>query len=442
VDIVVGGEKEQVITMINPIQEILAARGGGASAGIYSVCSANEHVLEAVLETGKETGTVVLIEATANQCNQFGGYTGMTPEDFACFVYDIACKTGFDDKKLILGGDHLGPLTWSGEPEHEAMEKAEELIRQCVLAGFSKIHIDTSMRLKGDDDKLTDDLIAARAARLATVSEKAFAERIKSFPESPLPVYVIGSEVPVPGGTAEEEGLVVTSPEHFEATLEAFKSAFSSAGLQDAFNRVVGVVVQPGVEFSGEHIDVYDRTAARNLTGKLREYPGLIFEGHSSDYQTREKLREMVEDGIAILKVGPALTFYMREALFALVEIEKELELSAQSGFKDILENVMLSSPGNWNKYYHGNEQELRFKRKYSLLDRSRYYMSDDSVKKGIANLIRNINSSHVPESVISQYLPTAHFRLRAAGKEFSAENLIKARVRDCIEDYLYAIGG
>jgi len=433
--------------MENPILEIVSNRSssgtcGSYTGGIYSVCSANEFVLEAALEAGKETGTAVLIEATANQCNQFGGYTGMTPHDFAGFVHRIADKAGFNSKMLILGGDHLGPLTWSGEPPRDAMEKAEELIRQCVLAGFSKIHIDTSMRLSGDGEKLSDELISARAAQLAVVSEEAFLERVRYHPESPLPAYVIGSEVPVPGGTAEDEGLTVTSPEQFAATYEAFRAAFIDAGLRDAFGRVAGVVVQPGVEFSGEHVDVYDRAAARELTDRLRCYQGLVFEGHSTDYQTRIKLREMVEDGIAILKVGPALTFYMREALFALAEIEKELELDGQSGFKDILEAAMVGSPGNWSKYYQGTERELKFKRKYSLLDRSRYYLSDGSVRKGIEKLIRNINANHIPESLISQYLPTAHFRLRMAGKDFTAENLIKSRVKDCIEDYLYAVKG
>ena len=435
--------------MTNPILDIINARGkagtggthsgGTYSGGIYSVCSANEFVLEAVLESGRDTGTAVLIEATANQCNQFGGYTGMTPGDFAGFVDKIADKTGFDKKKLILGGDHLGPLTWSGEPADEAMLKAEELVRQCVLAGFSKIHLDTSMRLKDDGEKLSDGLIASRAARLAAVSEKAHPERVRTHPGAPPPVYIIGSEVPVPGGSADEEGLVVTAPEHFTATYEAFKAAFAEAGLSDAFERVVGVVVQPGVEFSGEHVDVYDREAARALTDRLRQYGGLVFEGHSTDYQTRYKLREMVEDGIAILKVGPALTFYMREALFALVCIEKELELADPSRFKEILENAMVSHPENWSKYYHGSEQEQAFRRKYSLLDRSRYYLSDGAVKEAIQKLVRNINGNDIPESVISQYLPTAHFRLRAQGKGFTAEGLIKARIKDCIDDYLYA---
>ena len=51
----------------------------------------------------------------------------------------------------------------------------------------------------------------------------------------------------------------------------------------------------------------------------------MVFEAHSTDYQTAGALRALVEDRWAILKVGPALTFALREALFALSAIEEEL---------------------------------------------------------------------------------------------------------------------
>jgi tagatose-1,6-bisphosphate aldolase non-catalytic subunit AgaZ/GatZ len=39
-----------------------------------------------------QPNTEVLIEATCNQVNQDGGYTGMTPADFRRFVEDIAAR--------------------------------------------------------------------------------------------------------------------------------------------------------------------------------------------------------------------------------------------------------------------------------------------------------------------------------------------------------------
>ena len=56
-------------------------RREGIRCGIPSYCSANELVLEIALRRAKELNKPVLIEATANQVNQFGGYTGMKPAD-------------------------------------------------------------------------------------------------------------------------------------------------------------------------------------------------------------------------------------------------------------------------------------------------------------------------------------------------------------------------
>jgi D-tagatose-1,6-bisphosphate aldolase subunit GatZ/KbaZ len=428
--------------MKNPMLDIIERRSNGENIGIYSACTANEYVLEAVMEAGKAYNTPVLIEATANQCNQFGGYTGMMPKDFMKFASDIAKKVGLSESSLILGGDHLGPLTWQNETEAEAMEKSEELIRQYVLAGFTKIHLDTSMRVADDDKntRLSDEIIAGRTVRLAKVAEAAYKERKAAYPDAAMPAYIIGSEVPIPGGAQEaEDSVQVTSPDQFSATYETFKKAFADAGLDDAFKRVIGVVVQPGVEFGDDDIIEYDRQKSRDLIHKLKEYSPVVFEGHSTDYQTKYHLKKMVGDGIAILKVGPALTFYFREAVFALSRIEKELAIADPACFIDVLENEMLASPGNWQKYYHGSDQERAYKRKYSFSDRSRYYFPAENVRNGLNKLIANINAARVPISILSQYLPTALMRLRESGTEITAENLIKARVKDCIDDYLFA---
>ena len=100
----------------NPMRDMVERRRHGEKVGFYSACSANELVLEAVLEQAAESGTEALIEATANQVNQFGGYTGMKPADFVEFVYGIAKKCDFPTERIILGGDHLGPLAWQNEP--------------------------------------------------------------------------------------------------------------------------------------------------------------------------------------------------------------------------------------------------------------------------------------------------------------------------------------
>ena len=145
------------------LKELVTASKAGRPAGICSVCSANEYVIEAAMEETLASGGVCLIEATANQVNQFGGYTGMTPADFVSFCRKIASRTGLDEERLIFGGDHLGPLVWSAEEEEAAMEKAEALVRAYAAAGVQKIHIDASMRLGSDDPQAPlDPAVVAR----------------------------------------------------------------------------------------------------------------------------------------------------------------------------------------------------------------------------------------------------------------------------------------
>lgn len=427
------------------MKDIVKKQKMGIPAGIYSACSANDLVLEAVMERAKEDNDVVLIEATANQVNQYGGYTGMLPADFRNFVYKLAEKVGFPKDRIILGGDHLGPLTWKNEPAQSAMEKAKELIRQFVLAGFTKIHIDTSMHL-GDDnasEKLDTKVIAERGAVLAEVAEQAFKELKAGDPGAIHPVYVVGSEVPIPGGSQdEEEGIQVTKVADFEETVQVFRDAFFKHNLQSAWDDVIAVVVQPGVEFGDESIHEYNREAAKDLCNALKKYPNLVFEGHSTDYQTKYAFREMVQDGIAILKVGPALTFALREALFSLANIENALITEntgrTPSRFIEVLEEAMVKNPDNWKKHYHGDEYRLKLARKYSLSDRCRYYLPQPEVQQAINRLFENLRSVKIPLTLISQYMPVQYTRVREGKLDLDPVSLAKDRVVNCIDEYLY----
>ena len=140
------------------LRGMIAKRRAGIMCGIPSYCTANRLAIEAILEQAKRFDDHILIEATANQVNQFGGYTGMRPADFTKFVYEIADTTGFPREQIVLGGDHLGPLTWAELAEAEAMANAVRLVKEFVLAGFKKIHLDTSMKLADDpaDEILSD----------------------------------------------------------------------------------------------------------------------------------------------------------------------------------------------------------------------------------------------------------------------------------------------
>lgn len=430
---------------IHPLQEMMQRRKNGEKCGIPSYCTANGLVLEALMERAKERDRPVLIEATANQVNQFGGYTGMRPADFMRFVLDLADKVGMDRDLLIPGGDHLGPLTWANEPEASAMEKARELVRQFVEAGFTKIHLDTSMKLGDDaaDEPLSTEVIARRGVELYKVCMEAYEKRLAQDPDALRPVFIIGSEVPIPGGAQEEEeGISVTRPEDFADTVQTYKRIFAENGVADGWKDVIAVVVQPGVEFGDSQVFLYDRGEAASLCKKLEDYPEVVFEGHSTDYQTKECLREMVEDGIAILKVGPALTFGLREALFSLSMIEKELvPQKERTDLPAVLEKVMLADPGNWQKHYHGTEEELEFARKYSFSDRCRYYMGAPEVTAAIDRLFADLSEKEIPLTILHQYMPLQYGQVIRGEIQADPRTLAKGGVVQFMLDYEYAAG-
>jgi D-tagatose-1,6-bisphosphate aldolase subunit GatZ/KbaZ len=374
----------------------------GERLGITSVCSAHPLVIEAALRLGKEDGTAVLIEATCNQVNQDGGYTGMTPADFRKFLETIAEKVGFSSEDLILGGDHLGPNPWKHLPPSEALARARMMVAAFVRAGFTKIHLDTSMGCAGESVALADELTAERAADLASAAEAA----VDPAAFEP-PVYVIGTEVPVPGGALEAlDHLQVTSPEAALETVEVHRRAFAVRSLQSAFDRAIGVVVQPGVEFGNEDVVVYEPAKARALSAVLASIPQFVFEAHSTDYQPPDALAALVEGGSAILKVGPGLTFALREALYALDHIAAALDGTPnRAELQEAMEALMVEKPGHWQKYYHGDAGELRLQRHFSYSDRIRYYWPDPAATAAVKRLKERLANRPIPETLVSQYL-------------------------------------
>jgi D-tagatose 6-phosphate 4-epimerase len=386
--------------MTRPIPPLVSERLTDGRAGVTSVCTAHPVVIEAALSLALRTGKRVLIEATCNQVNQEGGYTGMTPADFRKFVQGIAARVGFDPSRVILGGDHLGPNPWKHLPADEAMQRAKAMIEAYARAGFAKLHLDTSMGCAGEPAALADEVTAERAASLAKAAEAAVGN-------SRPPIYIIGTEVPVPGGAQHAlDSLEVTRPEAAVRTVEVHQKAFSDAGLEAAFARAIGVVVQPGVEFASTEVIPYKPEMARRLTGALADLPDFVFEAHSTDYQPAASLDALVRDGFAILKVGPWLTFALREALYGLDCIARVLDPTpTEEGLPAAMEALMLREPGNWRKYYQGSSDELRLQRHFSFSDRIRYYWPHPEAQAAVDRLLTKLGNRPIPEPLISQYL-------------------------------------
>ncbi|MEB2364159.1 MAG: class II D-tagatose-bisphosphate aldolase, non-catalytic subunit [Bryobacteraceae bacterium] len=426
---------------IESLETLIQRNRRGKGGGITSVCSANPQVLEAAAREAAGAGTILCVESTSNQVNQFGGYTGLKPAGFVALVRNITERAGLAREQLLLGGDHLGPYPWRKEPAASAMEKACELVRLCVAAGYSKIHADASMNCAGDPaGPLDEKVIAERSALLAKAAEEAHSD----VSGGPAPRYIVGTEVPVPGGEqAAGEPPSVTRPQDVARTIELARSAFAGQGLQDAWSRVIGLVVQPGVEFGDAVVFDYDPGKTRELVAALPPDPQLSYEAHSTDYQTGGALRRMVLDHFAILKVGPWLTFAFREAVFALSAVEREWlggrRGAAVSQVREALEQAMLQNPEYWRPYYTGSDEDLRFARAFSYSDRCRYYWPQPAVQAELEKLWNNLTTSTPPSTLLSQYLPAEYEAVRAGTIANEPKALVQERVRRVLRTYAAA---
>jgi D-tagatose-1,6-bisphosphate aldolase subunit GatZ/KbaZ len=345
------------------------------------------------------------------------------------------------------------------------MAEAAALVHACVAAGYTKLHLDASMRLGGDPASdggpVDEELAVQRTAELCRVAEQAHA----SLPTgSPPPVYVIGTEVPVPGGEtttgahpgdqtgAPCEPPDVTPPAAVQRTLDLTRVAFAETHIEDAWERVIAVVVQPGVEFGDQVVHDYDPRATAALSSFVAEQrpPGpaghaLVYEAHSTDYQTPAALARLVADHFAILKVGPALTFAVREALFALEAIERELLAHRHdfepSRLRETLDAAMLADPVHWRAYYSGDADDQAFARAFSYSDRARYYWTDPQVRRAVARLLDTLEAAPIPPPLLSQYLPREHEALRVEAPWEATDDGASA-VADLVRRHVLAVLG
>ena len=417
------------------LQDLVARHTRGEATGIWSLCSAHPEVIESAMREAGEAGTALLVEATSNQVNQFGGYTGMRPADFVRFLHGIAGRARFPADRIWIGGDHIGPNAWKDEPAAAAMAKAGELVRGYVTAGFRKIHLDCSMACSGDAAALAEELVAARAADLAVAAEEA-----SRLAAGEPPVYVIGTEVPTPGGAQEDlSTLAVTTPAAAAATLEAHRAAFVRAGLEEAWPRVIALVVQPGVESDHHKVIAYRPEQAKSLSEFIGGQSQVVCEAHSTDYQPPGALRALVRDHFAILKVGPGATFALREALWGLAAIEQALH--GDDGEPDLRKAVvatMRADPQHWRGYYREGPR-LDFDLQYSLSDRIRYYWPYPEVQRAVARMRQRLERQPIPMTLLSQFLPRQHDAVREGRIPNETAAILREGVAAALRPYFAA---
>jgi D-tagatose-1,6-bisphosphate aldolase subunit GatZ/KbaZ len=420
---------------MNVLRQMVERHKSGVAAGIYSLCSAHPLVIEAALTEARKRDLVVLVEATCNQVNQYGGYTAMRPADFRDFVAAIGRRLGIAPGQVVLGGDHLGPSPWQQNPAAVGLEKAAVLVDQYVRAGFRKIHLDCSMACADDPAVLPGEVIAQRTAKLCQVAEAAWQD---SGGEAPC--YVIGTEVPTPGGETDGLGVIsVTQPERAASTLNEHREEFRTAGIEGAWSRVVGLVVQPGVDFDHDQIVDFAPAKAQSLSAYIEKVPGIVYEAHSTDYQTGDALAQLVRGHFAILKVGPGATFALREAYWALAEIEELLVPPGESSkLKDVLLGAMRDDPQHWQRYYRDPARQL-IQQQFSLSDRIRYYWPLPGVRAACFALHANLDRVGIPLALLSQYLPHAFSAVRERGLAVRVHELVREAVAVALRPYIAA---
>jgi D-tagatose-1,6-bisphosphate aldolase subunit GatZ/KbaZ len=287
------------------------------------------------------------------------------------------------------------------------------------------------MACADDPRALGNEVIAERNAALCAITEAAW-HRAGGEP----PGYIIGSEVPVPGGAHETlDTLSVTTPDAAHATIEAHRQAFARHGVAAAWERVMGLVVQPGVEFDHHQVIDYVPSKAAALSRSIESVPGMVFEAHSTDYQTPAALAALVEDHFAILKVGPGVTFALREALWALSDIATQLNLMRDESLKEVVLKEMKRDSRYWSAYYVEGERR-DFDLQFSLSDRIRYYWSAPVVERACTQLIESLTARGIPLTLISQYLPAQYAAIRAGRLHNDPRELLLDVVEQVLRHY------
>ncbi len=406
---------------------------GSNPRGIVSVCSAHPLVITAALEEAKAQGQFGLIECTCNQVNHRGGYTGMTPARFVDRVRHIARSIEFPEDMLLFGGDHLGPNPWKNLPGDEAMNEARLMMAAYAKAGIRKLHLDCSMGCAGEPEALDDETTARRAAELCQVAEE-FGDDF---------VYIIGTEIPTPGGAHEElTDLEPTKPDAVRTTYDVHRKVFVAAGLEDAFSRVIAIVVQPRVESAQMSVVLYDADRAADLVAARSDLGGLVYEAHSTDYQTAAALRALVSDGFAILKVGPSLTYALREAFYGLELAVCEVDGGARD-LRDTMERAMLAEPAEWQDHIHGDAALQQSQRHYGLADRIRYYWPKPEAIAAVDAMTARFERARPQIGLLSQYLggPLVKEAMEAGDDLADPEALTKRAVRRALRPWLEACG-
>jgi len=139
------------------------------------------------------------------------------------------------------------------------------------------------------------------------------------------------------------------------------------------------------------------------------------------------------------LKVGPALTFALREAIFALANIEQALvSPDEQSQVMAVIDRVMLDEPDYWKKYYHATFSRSLIDLHFSLSDRIRYYWPHPHINHAVEALLHNLQAITLPLGLLSQFMPIQFERVMSGELGATPHELIIDKIQDVLRAYRY----
>jgi len=166
---------------------------------------------------------------------------------------------------------------------------------------------------------------------------------------------------------------------------------------------------------------------------------GLVYEAHSTAYQSAAALAGRVDHRLAILKVGPELTFALREAILSLSLIEQRLVARDRRADPiGALLTAMDADPRHWAHDYRGDPDAIAFLKLSSYSDRARYYWGVPAVAGAVAQLMGTLADTGVPEPLVPHFFP--HLAGEdLPGRESRAAALLKRHVQTVAARYYAA---
>ena len=135
--------------------------------------------------------------------------------------------------------------------------------------------------------------------------------------------------------------------------------------------------------------------------------------------------------------MGPATTFALREALWALDSIVAELNRAGDRlGLRATVLAALHADPSHWRAYYESVGAALDLQLQYSLSDRIRYYWTVPAVRDAVERLFATFDAAPPPLALVAQFLPSAVDALRAGRLQLRARDLVIHHVRGVLHDY------